>query len=143
MMRHQSIKRIIRRLQTRPDLIRVIGPPLPQTLTEDKSPMPRPPGHPFYRSKRWRKARLAALELYRYECQECKANGRLRRATLVHHDKPREDYPELALELFAPDGKPQLIPLCFSCHEKIEEERGNRYKGGAKPKDKPLTEEWW
>lgn len=92
----------------------------------------------FYRSHKWKKKREEVLELYHHECQRCKERGKLTKATTVHHEKPLKDYPELAFEIFLEDGTPQLIPLCFDCHEAIEYERGNR------PQMKEtLTPEWW
>lgn len=89
----------------------------------------------FYRTRAWKTLSLKVRRHYKHECQECKKLGKLTRAVLVHHDKSLRDYPEFGMEMFV-DGKPQLIPLCFDCHERIETERGNR--GSAEP----LTAEW-
>lgn len=106
------------------------------------SPRPSPRSNPrpgdFYRSRAWRFIRQKVLEEYHYECQACKAQGRYTPATLVHHELPLQDYPEYGLDAYLSDGTPQLIPLCFDCHERIETERGNRLVW-----DEPLTEEWW
>lgn len=78
----------------------------------------------FYNSKAWRTKRLEILERDNYECQECKANGKLtiandKSAKLnVHHIKELTDYPELALE------DDNLITVCVSCHNRIH----GRYK---------------
>lgn len=95
----------------------------------------------FYRSRVWRHVRREALRVCHYECQRCKAMGKLTRATVVHHDLPRDEYPEYELSLYKPDGSLNLIPLCFDCHEEIERERGNR--GNYEKKTELLTDEWW
>ena len=92
----------------------------------------------FYRSRAWRFVRMKVLKEHHFECQACKSRGRYTPATLVHHELPLDEYPEYGLTPQLPDGTPQLIPLCFECHEEIETERGNR-PGQAEP----LTEEWW
>lgn len=94
----------------------------------------------FYRSRAWRRVRRRTLELYHYECQKCKQQGKLTKATTVHHDLPRDKFPEHALDIFLQDKTPQLIPLCFDCHETIEQERGNR---GSQRIADLLTSEWW
>lgn len=81
---------------------------------------------PFYKGKAWRRVRAAALERDHYLCQDClaaKRRGeriRARRATMVHHILPREDYPELELAL------DNLISLCDPCHNKRHPEKGER-----------------
>ena len=81
---------------------------------------------PFYKSNAWARARRAALERDLWLCQDCMAARRRgemvkpRAATVVHHIKPVEMYPELRLELS------NLISLCESCHNKRHPEKGGR-----------------
>lgn len=78
----------------------------------------------FYTGRAWRKVRKKVLMRYKNECQDCKAQGKYKRATVVHHEKPIKSYPKLALSeyYFDQNGyqKPNLIPLCRECHEKRE-----------------------
>lgn len=53
----------------------------------------------FYHTKPWRLVRAERLKLDHNECQVCKAEGRHRRASTVHHLKHVRDYPSLALTL--------------------------------------------
>ena len=46
--------------------------------------------------------------------------GKPRQATMVHHIKPRKEYPELAL---CPEN---LESLCNLCHERLTPERRER-----------------
>jgi 5-methylcytosine-specific restriction protein A len=93
----------------------------------------------LYRSTKWKTLKDKVLKANHYECQRCKARGRITRAVLVHHEVPVRSRPDLALVPYLPDGTMQLVPLCFECHEEIERERGNR----PKTKREPLTPEWW
>lgn len=76
----------------------------------------------FYNSKGWRKRSRRIIKAYHNECQMCKAEHRLTRATLAHHVKHLRDYPELAYE------PSNLLPLCHDCHERIHE-RGAYARG--------------
>lgn len=88
--------------------------------------------HPFYATEAWQRVRRLALARDGGMCQDCMQDfgsglkSRPRRATLVHHIKPREDYPELALDLA------NLVSLCSVCHAARHPEKGQ--KGG---KDEP------
>lgn len=79
---------------------------------------------PFYKSKKWRRARAQALERDHYICQDCMAAKRRgakirpRSATVVHHIKSVEERPDLKLEL------DNLISLCAECHNKRHPEKG-------------------
>lgn len=81
---------------------------------------------PFYKSAAWAKARKLALERDHYICVDCmtaKARGERRRprtATVVHHIKPRDQYPELSLDL------DNLVSLCDACHNKRHPEKGGK-----------------
>lgn len=97
----------------------------------------------FYTSRKWRRLAHKVRARGHQECARCRERGVYTRAVLVHHDLDRDEFPEFELKEFYIDenGKkqPNLIPLCFACHEAIETERGNR---GPEPKP-PLTKEWW
>ena len=72
----------------------------------------------FYRSAKWRKKRTVVLARDQYRCVECKKYGRIREATIVHHIKPYEEYPELAFV------SSNLESLCAACHAKAHPEKG-------------------
>ena len=69
----------------------------------------------FYKEWYWRTLALRIIREHRKECQMCKAEHKLTRATLAHHVKHLRDYPELAYE------PSNLMPLCHDCHERIHE----------------------
>ncbi len=68
----------------------------------------------FYKSITWKRARVMALQRDHYLCQECLKAGRMTMATEVHHVRPLEDYPDLALDL------DNLESLCRRCHERTK-----------------------
>lgn len=90
----------------------------------------------FYGSNKWRNLRLAILERDHYECQWCKAEGRLTTqydSTLeVDHIKELEINPELA---FDPDN---LRTLCKDCHNK----RHDRMNYRGQPKKRKWDDEF-
>lgn len=73
----------------------------------------------FYQKAAWRRVRRQALERDHYLCQECLRHKRFTRATEVHHKKPAEEYPELALTLS------NLESLCWNCHEQTKHRAGS------------------
>lgn len=79
----------------------------------------------FESSARWKAKRASILRRDKYMCQECRRYGKAVEATVVHHIKPFEDYPELALV------DSNLVSLCSACHNKKHPERaknrGRRY----------------
>lgn len=75
--------------------------------------------NPFYKSARWQKKRAAVMRRDQYECRECRRYGRVTPATMVHHVKPFEDYPELKL------SSNNLISLCNSCHGTFHDRNTN------------------
>src|SRR5690554_2144845 len=95
---------------------------------------------PFYLSKEWRKLRKDVLKKYKNECQTCKAKGKYKKATHVHHEFHRDKYPEYELmeHVEMPDGtkKRNLVPVCKDCHETVCHPERLRWN-----KKKPLTEE--
>lgn len=83
-------------------------------------------GDEFYKSGKWLRKRIKILKRDKYICQECKryhrhsADGTPVAATLVHHIKPYELFPELGL------CNENLISLCESCHNKMHPERSHK-----------------
>ena len=74
----------------------------------------------FYRSEKWKRVRSRMLRRDGYTCVICKRYGRHRPATIVHHIKSLEDYPELR---FDPNN---LMSVCMDCHNKLHPEKGGR-----------------
>ena len=83
---------------------------------------------PFYTSAAWRAVREQALIRDHYICQKCQRKAdmglifRPNAATMVHHLKPRSQYPELELDL------DNLESLCDACHNEEHPERGFKIK---------------
>lgn len=72
----------------------------------------------FLETKAWKRKRKYILRRDKYQCQYCKRYGKNREATIVHHIKHYEDYPELGLV------DSNLISLCPGCHNKQHPEKG-------------------
>lgn len=87
----------------------------------------------FYQCTAWRMLRAKALKRDRFECQHCKARGKMSKAEDVHHIKYVKEYPEHALEI------DNLISLCVRCHN----EEHDRLKGFQNRKHKFINEERW
>lgn len=64
----------------------------------------------FYLCKDWKKKRKEVLRRDHYECQRCKRNHKVSKATTVHHIKHLKEHPELALD------DDNLESLCGDCH---------------------------
>ena len=64
----------------------------------------------FYLCKDWKKKRKEVLRRDHYECQRCKRNHKVSKATTVHHIKQLKERPELALD------DDNLESLCGDCH---------------------------
>lgn len=95
--------------------------------------------HRFYIWKPWLNARANVLSMDKYECQDCKSNGRYSKATVVHHNQFLRRHPEQALDIYYMFGGKQyrnLVSLCHDCHEK-------RHGYRKKKIEAPLTEERW
>ena len=83
---------------------------------------------PFYGAAAWKAARQQALDRDHGYCVKCRAAGRTTidrygrswpvLATMVHHKKPRKEYPELELVL------DNLESLCDDCHAEEHPEKG-------------------
>lgn len=74
----------------------------------------------FYNSKRWKNKRLAILKRDRYLCTNCKRYGKHTEATVVHHIKHVDKYPQLAFV------DSNLQSLCSACHNKAHPEKAIR-----------------
>ena len=70
------------------------------------------PNNKFYKTAKYKAWREKVLKRAGYLCQECARYGRRTPATVAHHIKPREDYPELAYSVA--NGR----ALCAACHNK-------------------------
>ncbi|MBP9988105.1 MAG: HNH endonuclease [Ruminococcus sp.] len=57
------------------------------------------------------------LKKYHFECQECKKNGKVVTAKVVHHKKHLRKFPELAFD------DDNLEPVCADCHNKLHPEK--------------------
>ena len=68
----------------------------------------------FYKKAVWVKLRNATLIRDNYLCQECLRRKRITKATEVHHVRPLETYPDLALDIN------NLESLCRECHERTK-----------------------
>lgn len=68
----------------------------------------------FYHRKPWRRIRKKALQRDRYLCQYCLREGKVVRATEVHHIIEADKDEDLRLSL------DNLISLCWNCHEKTK-----------------------
>lgn len=65
----------------------------------------------FYQRPEWRRVRKMVLQRDHYLCQLKISEGCTKIANTVHHIKPLEDYPELALDMS------NLTSCCYFCHE--------------------------
>jgi hypothetical protein len=88
--------------------------------------------HAFYVSEPWKKLRREVLEEQNKECQMCKAEGKYKRATTVHHIKHVKEFPWLALT------KSNLMCVCNECHNKLHPEKLVKYKAKEQ-----INEERW
>lgn len=68
----------------------------------------------FYKSVPWRRVREQALLKTHGLCAYCLENKKIVLADMVHHQKPIRTHWELRLQL------DNLIPLCHTCHNKID-----------------------
>lgn len=70
-----------------------------------------------YNSAKWKRKKSRILRRDGYACQRCKRYGKNTPATIVHHIKHADEYPELAYV----DGN--LVSLCAACHNKAHPEK--------------------
>lgn len=83
----------------------------------------------FYQTHTWRKKRKEILERDNNECQVNKARGKVETGKLiVHHIKPLEYFPELAMDNF------NLITVSHTVHNQIHELTSTKKK---------WEDEWW
>lgn len=74
----------------------------------------------FYKTRRWINKRKKILRRDEYLCRECRRYGRTTPATTVHHIRPFEQHPELAL------ASTNLISLCNECHNAMHDRETGR-----------------
>ena len=108
----------------------------------------------FYHSKHWYRLRIEVLQEQHYECQYCKAKGKLtllkrspddnsskRVRANVHHVKEIKERPDLRLSKYFVDEygnkQRQLVASCDDCHN---EEHKRFENAAAKPQ---FNEEKW
>lgn len=75
----------------------------------------------FYTWRAWRRLAAEVKREANYECQYCKAKGKLRRAEMVHHIYELKQYPQYAMSktvVINGEVKQNLVALCNECHEK-------------------------
>lgn len=72
----------------------------------------------FYKSKEWRKIRLAALAAGNYQCSCCGVSVKGKGKSRVDHRKPVRQFPQLSLVLS------NLRVFCASCDNKRHSEKG-------------------
>ena len=100
----------------------------------------------FYNSWDWRKISKKVIRDGHCECVECKKKGKVTQAVLTHHVNELKTRPDLAYSLTYVDEngetRPQLIPLCHDCHERIHK-RGNYSEHDGKDEKGFWQEEKW
>lgn len=71
-----------------------------------------------YKSPRWKRLRERALARDGWRCRECARFGVAREASVAHHVRPVEDFPELQWRI------ENLISLCPTCHNAMHSRNG-------------------
>lgn len=84
---------------------------------DQKSEKPTLKDQGFYQSPTWRRLRRLVLQRDHFLCQLRLSDRCTRFATTVHHVKPLEEYPELALDM------DNLLSTCWHCHELTKHRR--------------------
>ena len=88
------------------------------------------PSDPYYHTKSHRVWREQVIRRAGGRCEECRRYGRTDKdgmppaATVAHHIKPRETYPELQYDIR--NGK----ALCEKCHNAAHPEKGTKSHKG-------------
>lgn len=94
----------------------------------------------FYNSREWRKLSKSVIKDAKGECLYCRRKGKVTAAVLTHHFNELKKRPDLAYSLTYVDEKgetrPQLIPLCYDCHEKA-------HKRGIYAEEKEEKKGFW
>lgn len=95
----------------------------------------------FYKSKAWRDTREQVLKRDNYECQHCKAQGKVttidkskHKSLDVDHIQELETHPDLAHDM------DNLVTLCIACHNRKHNRSYNRWK--KKPNKWDNDEAW-
>lgn len=70
--------------------------------------------HDFYQSNRWKQISMRIRQKEPL-CRECKSQGYVTQATLVHHEP---ELPELLSKGLNPYDEKYLIPICRNCHQR-------------------------
>lgn len=100
----------------------------------------------FYNDRTWRKLSKKVIKNGNEDCVECRKMGKVSKATLTHHVNELKDRPDLAYSLTYTDEngevKPQLIPLCHDCHDRVHK-RGAYAEDKAGKEDHFWQEEKW
>lgn len=86
----------------------------------------------FYKSWSWRQKRKQILQRDNFECQRCKSQGRMSKATTVHHKKELKERPDLGMD------QDNLTSVCFACHNEIHE----RFGGAISEPRIDIPEKW-
>ena len=68
----------------------------------------------FYKTKEWQRIRMLAMKREAYLCVKCREQNIITKASMVHHIVPVKKDWDKRLTLS------NLMPLCESCHNKIE-----------------------
>lgn len=74
----------------------------------------------LYHQRRHKEWREKVLRRAGYLCEECKRYGRTTEATVAHHIKHADEFPELRYVLT--NGR----ALCAACHNKEHPEKGGK-----------------
>lgn len=93
----------------------------------------------FYATDEWQNLRQEVLERDHYECQWCKAEGRVTTKDTVlevDHIMTVEQHPELALDIN------NLRTLCKDCHNKRHHRFNYKSKGPRKQNKWAADERW-
>lgn len=101
----------------------------------------------FYKSREFMQLRDEVLSEQHYECYLCRQEGKITRATIVHHVKHVRDYPRLALSKYYidEDGNKQiqLMCLCAKHHNQVHPEKFKDKKDkNSKVVDERFKERW-
>ena len=86
----------------------------------------------FYKSRYWKKKRAEILDRDNYECQVCRAEGKVSPANTVHHIIPLEQRPDLVLD------DDNLLSICAGCHNR--EHPGRFIQNFVEPRKNRLSE---
>ena len=85
--------------------------------------------------------REEVLREQHYECQICRAEGKIVKATIVHHVNFVRNRPDLALsKYYTYEGKQyrNLISVCSPCHNRVHTEKGGNHTEKSKSKKSTL-----